>query len=498
MGLFFTGHRLLRDGLRSWFASGATAIVHWLWCRSGPTFAPDMSRILGRQAGLRGQWSHTAQVLRLTGHAHLPFARLAASVLVLCFAATACSREEVAATPDDAPELATLPASALTELQRAEIEQLQALGYLDGDVPAPDESGVTRHDVARAWAGYNLYTSEHAPYVFLLDMNGKLLHRWEVTLPESDGVMKLRRVHLYPDGRLLVLIERQGLVLLDRDGQVLWHKPCSCHHDFALAEDGSIYVLTRRTAIYPARHPSEPIRNDFITQLNAEGEVIREVSLLAAFEASECCSSYLENGMHGDVFHSNTLELLDGRLEHLHPAFRSGNVLTSWRELDAIGIVDMEEGEVVWGSKGYFQAQHHPSVLESGNMLLFDNVDTTKSFDASRVIEFDPFSETIHWSFESSADFPFYSRTGGASVRLPNGNTLITETRGGRVLEVAPDGSVVWIYVNPARVQKASNMIARIFEMQRLPADTEMSWLPNRSYLPDALTGSPLELSVSP
>ena len=28
--------------------------------------------------------------------------------------------------------------------------------------------------------------------------------------------------------------------------------------------------------------------------------------------------------------------------------------------------------------------------------------------------------------------------------RLPNGNTLVTDTDGGRVLEVAPNGSVVW------------------------------------------------------
>ncbi|HJP05426.1 MAG: hypothetical protein QGG67_07840 [Gammaproteobacteria bacterium] len=34
---------------------------------------------------------------------------------------------------------------------------------------------------------------------------------------------------------------------------------------------------------------------------------------------------------------------------------------------------------------------------------------------------------------------------------LPNGNTLITESDRGRLLEVSPAGEIVWEYVNPDR-----------------------------------------------
>ena len=324
--------------------------------------------------------------------------------------------------------------------------------------------------------------------MFLLDMNGKLLHMWEVSLPQIDDAILLRRVTLFPNGELLILIERHGLVRLGQDSRVLWYRPCDCHHDFAIAEDESIYVLTRKTAIYPAYNPDKPIRNDAIAVYTSGGEFIREVSMLAAFEASPCCKGYIRPGMHGDVFHSNTLEILDGRLADRNPSFRAGNILTSWRTLNAIGVVDMQSEAVVWSTWGYFNAQHDPTILDSGNLLIFDNHDKHKSTQASRIIEANPFSGKILWTFESTAEFPFSSRTGGANVRLANGNTFITETRGGRAFEVAPDGSVVWIYLNPARVVDDEKMIARVFEMQRLPPDTPMGWLPKRSYPADAQT----------
>ena len=35
--------------------------------------------------------------------------------------------------------------------------------------------------------------------------------------------------------------------------------------------------------------------------------------------------------------------------------------------------------------------------------------------------------------------------------RLTNGNTLITESDGGRLFEVTPEGEIVWEFINPVR-----------------------------------------------
>ena len=67
-----------------------------------------------------------------------------------------------------------------------QVEKLQALGYVEGDQPARDERGVTLHDPTRAFQGVNLYTSEHAPKVFLVDMEGRALHEWHVDWKDPE------------------------------------------------------------------------------------------------------------------------------------------------------------------------------------------------------------------------------------------------------------------------------------------------------------------------
>lgn len=388
--------------------------------------------------------------------------------------------------PDD-PAL-PLASDKVSVAQAEEIAALQALGYVEGDQPAPSESGVTLHDRDRVSPGANLYTSEHAARVFLLDMQGSLLHMWELPLAAFPESPKLRRVKLFDHGEILILMEGVGLVRLDRDSRVLWQFLEPAHHDFEVLEDGSIYLLTRETAIYPAYNAEKPIRNDFIVILDPAGKQRKKISLLSAIRNSSCCAHFLEQGMQGDVFHSNALEVLDGRLEHKHPAFRRGNVLTSWRALDAIGIIDLDREQVVWHMEDVFRMQHHPTVLDSGNLLVFDNFDDRRGPEMSRVVEIDPVSREIRWEFHSTRSYPFFSKSGGANTQLENGNILISETRKGRVFEVTPDGEVVWAFLNPARVGHQNQKIARIYEMQRLTLEHPSDWIAKSAFPADALT----------
>ncbi len=381
-----------------------------------------------------------------------------------------------------------LPRSEVSPEQAREIAALQALGYVEGDQPAPSESGVTLHKRNRVSSGYNLYTSEHAARIFLLDMQGVLLHMWELPITGFTESPKLRRVKLFDNGDILVLMKGLGLIRIDRENRVLWRLLEPAHHDFDVLDDGTIYLLTRETAIYPAYNAEKPIRDDFVVILDPDGTQRQKISLLHAMQNSSCCGDFLEIGMEGDVFHSNTLEVLDGRLQHKHPAFRRGNVLTSWRALDAIGIIDVDREEVVWRLEDTFRMQHQPTVLDSGNLLVFDNFDYRRGPEMSRVVEIDPVSREIHWEFHSTESFAFFSKSGGSNAQLENGNILISETRKGRVFEVSPDGEIVWIYSNPARVGYQKRKIARIYELQRLTPERPWTWLSKRSFPADALT----------
>ena len=144
------------------------------------------------------------------------------------------------------------------------------------------------------------------------------------------------------------------------------------------------------------------------------------------------------------------------------------------RQLDLIVVVDMEEACVVWALRGPWHKQHQPTALDNGNLLVFDNLGREYG---SRVIEFDPISQRIAWCYEGDPPDAFFTRFCGSCQRLPNGNTLITESDPGRAFEVTPDKTIVWEYLNPHRAGEDDELIAALFEMLRLPPDFPVDWL---------------------
>jgi outer membrane protein assembly factor BamB len=123
----------------------------------------------------------------------------------------------------------------------------------------------------------------------------------------------------------------------------------------------------------------------------------------------------------------------------------------------------------VWARTGIWRKQHQPTFLDDGRLLLFDNLGAGR--DRSRVLELDPLTGETVWQFGGTRDADFFSKTLGSCQRLPNGNTLITESENGRALEVTPEGKVVWEFYNPHRAGDHRELVAVLFEMVRLPPD---------------------------
>ena len=86
-------------------------------------------------------------------------------------------------------------------------------------------------------------------------------------------------------------------------------------------------------------------------------------------------------------------------------------------------------------------------------------------------------SLTQPWSFEHKKDKPFFSLTCGAVQRLPNGNTLITESDAGRAFETTTDGEIVWEFYNPHAAGEEGEYVATLFELVRLPKSFPTDWL---------------------
>jgi hypothetical protein len=377
----------------------------------------------------------------------------------------------------------------LTEEQRAEIERLESLGYAAGVHEATGLENVTRHDPERAFDGVNLYTSAHAAETRLIDMRGKVLHEWRYPFEKvwprralrNEFATYWRRTHLFENGDLLAIYDGLGLIKLDKDSNLIWASEVLAHHDLAVLEDGTIYVLTREARVVPEISPERRILEDFVSELGPEGEERRRISLIEAMNSPEFQGAWtrLRGVLKGhDVFHTNSLEVLDGRLAGRNPAFREGNFLLSMRQPNLVCIVDPEAGGVVWGRVGPHRRQHDPTALDNGRVLIFDN--DGGGPQASRVLEMDPATWEVVWSYEGTEEEPFYSATCGLAQRLPNGNTLVTESDYGRAFEITGSGEVVWEFYNPHRTGEGGRYVATLMEMIRLPRGFPLDWARGR------------------
>ena len=373
---------------------------------------------------------------------------------------------------------------SLTEEQRTAIERLEAIGYLGGSQSAPNVSGVRVHEPAYAHKGLNFYVSGHAPEAVLMDMDGNVLHTWTYDFDKiwpdrrisekNRGQYHWRRAYLYENGDILAIHESIGLIKLDKNSNLLWEYSGRAHHDLEVLSDGTIYLLTRKARLIPRINKTRPVLEDFVVVLDAGGKEMRKVSVLECMERSEYESLLKNMRKQGDIFHTNTVEILDGRLAEKSPAFEAGNVLISILKTDSIAILDLDAKKAVWARAGGWRWQHQPTVLSNGNMLLFDNMGTPGK---SRVIEFDPITGENVWTYAGTADEPFYSKTCGSCQRLPNGNTLITESNNGRAFEVTPDKTIVWEFISPHRAGENNELIATLFEVERLEPDFPLDWL---------------------
>jgi uncharacterized protein (UPF0248 family) len=130
----------------------------------------------------------------------------------------------------------------------------------------------------------------------------------------------------------------------------------------------------------------------------------------------------------------------------------NGDILVSYRPTSTVIRIDRKTGNIIWKlGPPTLAGQHAPTPLENGNVLIFDNgvhrLDDPLPF--SRVIEINPATNEIVWTYQDRPVSTFFSPRMGNAQRLPNGNTLINEASFGRVFEVTRDGEIVWEYVNP-------------------------------------------------
>ncbi|HYW68463.1 MAG TPA: arylsulfotransferase family protein, partial [bacterium] len=221
------------------------------------------------------------------------------------------------------------------------------------------------------------------------------------------------------------------------------------------------YVLGSESNRVNWVNQKEAVVEDFVLVLDEQGEVLSRVSLLTAISSSDFDNIIKTSRMprSGHVLGANSVQVLDGGLSGKVPSFTEGSVLVSLSGLDTIGVVDMESGSLTWTLFGMWLDQRDATLLPGGSVLLLEYPD-----DAPGVIEFGPVTMAVEWAYSRAPSRPLDDWWGGRVQRLPNGNTLVSESGRGTAFEVTPGGEVVWEYVN----SEDGNGAAMPFEVTRI------------------------------
>lgn len=344
--------------------------------------------------------------------------------------------------------------------------------------------GVTIHDPERAHDGYTLYTSAGEAAAHLIDMDGRVVHEWRrpysevwneqsaVKKPQPDSLILMDKARLLPNGDLLAIYAAAGdtpwgygMVKMDRDSDVIWSYLAHTHHDFDIAPDGRILVLTNA---FSSDKPEglgkldEPYLEDFVVVLSPDGEELKKIPLTRALAQSRFKLLHLAIPSYalGDPLHANSVQYITAEQARSFPFANEGDVLLSYRDISAVAIVSVETGEMVWAMRGPWLWQHDASLLSNGHITLFDNLGGFREENAARVLEIDPRSGAVMWSYQGDEAHPFHSPLRSSAETLPNGNVLITESDGGRIFEVTRAGEIVWNFVNPTRGGSKDDLIA--------------------------------------
>ncbi|MBI3089351.1 MAG: aryl-sulfate sulfotransferase [Candidatus Tectomicrobia bacterium] len=315
--------------------------------------------------------------------------------------------------------------------------------------------GVTLLNRAAVYEGYTLYaTLGGSGTVYLVDVEGKAAHQWKMPYPPGNYGRLLDNGNLLyacrVPGALMEFGGKGGLLLeVDWQGREVWrYEDPAMHHDFSRMPNGNTVTLCRekvpaeKAALIRGGRPGTEdgggaIWADVFREVTPAGEVAWE------WHAHERLS-----------FEEDVLCPLCPRHEWGHAnavlALPDGNLMTCFRLLNFVGIIDHGSGAWSWRwGKEELGHPHDPSRLENGNVLIFDNGLHNSDWPRSRVVEVNPQNNEIVWHYEDEPPFNFWSNFISGAQRLPNGNTLICEGMWGRLFEVTRAGEVVWEFYNP-------------------------------------------------
>ena len=334
--------------------------------------------------------------------------------------------------------------------------------------------GLTCLDEEKACPGYVVFSPSRSNKTLLIDLHGNIVHRWKLEylpglygylLPNGNLFYNGKTQHTKPEKYMSWGQAFKGGILqeITPESEVIWeHKDPYHHHDGRrTSTGGAIYLnlelvpkeIASRVKGGVPGSDKDGMWSDHIKEVDREGEIVWEWHAYEHLDPET--DTLLHNMSREEWTHGNSVAPVG-----------NDKVLVSFRSLSMVAIIDKKTDEIVW-KLGYdvLAQQHDPSMLDNGNVLVFDNGTCRKigGWSHSRVVEVNPAGEVV-WEYKDSPVHHFYSCHISGARRLSNGNTLIVEGGSGRMFQVTPSCEVVWEYINPYFHQSTQGMVNNVFK----------------------------------
>ncbi len=240
-----------------------------------------------------------------------------------------------------------------------------------------DHSAVGNHPSARVRAEEG---GASPGDVRLVDMNGNVVHRWEV-IPYFN-----KRSRLLPSGNLVYVGPNRTIYEYDWDGNVVWtHEGIGSVNDLRILPNNNRLLIAhepipeefqqqvRDVEIAPwwgprYRGSQETQLGADLYEVNLEGEVVWEWHAHNHIDLNLFSPATPE----GDWLHVNSVASLPENkwYDAGDERFRPGNILLNARNINTVYIIDKETKEIVWEGthnyKGGMAHAHEAEMIEKG------------------------------------------------------------------------------------------------------------------------------------
>ncbi|MGI9356149.1 MAG: arylsulfotransferase family protein [Rhizobiaceae bacterium] len=358
-------------------------------------------------------------------------------------------------------------------------------------------SGVVRHDPALAAPGVTLLAAFHkgGNGLRLIGPEGNVINYWPVNYrdiwgdsrhiepsserPATDWNVDIESVLALPDGSVIFSFGQGGLVKMDRCGELEWKVPRMTHHSIERAEGGGFWVPGRRYVTGKSEFPPliTPYFEEQILRISEDGKVLQEISLPGLFYKNGMQAILLASGKgvvantDPELTHLNDVEELTSELAQQFPQFAAGDLIVSMRDFNLVLIMDPRTEKIKWYQTGPWLRQHDPDFHSDGRIFVFNNNrDDTEDgsiLGGSNIIALDPKDRSHSIVYGADDGQKFFTNGGGRFQILDNGNLLITEKSGGRLIEVTQNGEMAWEFIN----RYDDDLVVGITQAIRYPTD---------------------------